>query len=70
MKTITLDDEAYRYLAAAKLHQDESFSSVVRRHFGPRRSVEDSAGGLADMRDKEAHELRQGTEKTFGSTMK
>lgn len=69
MKTVSLDEEAYRFLKSAKLRQKESFSSVVKRHFGPRRAIEDSAGGWADMSDQEAHDLRRETEKTFGSTL-
>lgn len=68
MKTVTFDEEAYRLLKGAKVSPAESFSEVVKRHFGVRRSLAASAGGWRDMSAAEAKRLRKQTVETFGST--
>lgn len=68
MKTVSFDDDAYNLLKGAKVSPAESFSDVVKRMLGARRSVTDSAGGWADMSDKEAKSIRRETVESFGTT--
>lgn len=68
MKTVSFDDEAYNLLKGAKISPAESFSDVVKRHFGLRRPLADSAGGWADMDDDEAERLRRASVDDFGTT--
>lgn len=69
MKTVSFDDEAYKLLKGAKRTPKESFSDVVKRHFGHKRDIEDSAGGWSDMTDEEAKQLRRETIDAFGTTL-
>lgn len=68
MKTVTLDDDAYRLLKAAKQSPRESFSSVVKRTFGGRPRLRDARGGWADVPDERIEALRKEREAIFGST--
>lgn len=68
MKTVSFDDDAYALLKGAKVSPQESFSDVVKRRFGTRRSVADSAGGWKDMSASEARGLRKGSIDAFGLT--
>lgn len=68
MKTVTFDDEAYNLLKGAKLSPSESFSDVVKRSFGARRALADSAGGWRGMSAAEAKRLRAETIREFGTT--
>lgn len=59
MKTVTFDDEAYELLRGLKISPKDSFSDVVKRHFGARRAtIEDTAGAWSDMTDDEVRALR------------
>lgn len=69
MKTVTFDDEAYTLLRGAKRRPGESFSNVVKRHFGPKRALEDSAGGWADVASGRIARLRRERVETFGTTL-
>ena len=53
-KTISLKDEAYRRLKAARRYPDESFSEVVLRATWPEDTVT-AAALLAHIRSKHAH---------------
>lgn len=68
MKTVTFDDEAYNLLKGAKVSPSESFSDVVKRQFGVRRPLADSAGGWSDMREPEVRRLRREAIDAFGTT--
>lgn len=68
MKTVSFDDDAYTLLKGAKLSPSESFSDVVKRHFGARRPLADSAGGWSDMTAAEAKRLRREAVDAFGTT--
>lgn len=68
MKTVSFDDDAYNLLKGAKVSPQESFSDVVKRRFGARRPVADSAGGWSDMSEKQARALRKESIDAFGST--
>ena len=65
MKTVSFDDEAYTLLKGAKITPKESFSDVVKRHFGQRKGLEASAGGWSDMTDEEVRRLRRDTIEAF-----
>lgn len=65
MKTITLDDEAYRLLAGRKLGHRDSFSRVVKAHFGKLGELRTSAGTWSDMSDREVARLRRETVEAF-----
>ncbi len=49
VKTITIDLEAYEALARHK-HKGESFSRVIKKHFGRRRAGRDLVAVLSDLR--------------------
>ena len=68
MKTVSFDDDAYNLLKGAKISPSESFTDVIKRTFGVRRPLADSAGGWADMDDKETRRLRRDAVETFGTT--
>lgn len=68
MKTVSFDDDAYNLLKGAKSSPAESFSDVVKRHFGVRRTLADSAGGWADVSAAEAKRMRRETVDAFGTT--
>jgi predicted CopG family antitoxin len=68
MKTVSFDDEAYNLLKGAKVSPSESFSDVVKRQFGARRSLADSAGGWKDVTAEEVARLRKETVEAFGTT--
>jgi predicted CopG family antitoxin len=68
MKTVSFDDDAYDLLKGAKVSPQESFSDVIKRHFGVRRSLADSAGGWADVTDAAVKKLRRETVDAFGTT--
>ena len=68
MKTVSFDDEAYNLLKGAKRSPSESFSDVVKREFGSRRDLLDSAGAWADASDDDIEQLRDETRRAFGST--
>jgi predicted CopG family antitoxin len=65
MKTVTFDDEAYNLLKGAKLSPQESFSDVVKRHFGRRRSLVETAGAWRDMTAADARALRDESRRAF-----
>lgn len=68
MKTISLDDDAYDALRGLKVAPGDSFSDVVKRHFGHGAKLEESAGGWADVREAEVKALRRETVDAFGTT--
>jgi predicted CopG family antitoxin len=68
MKTVTFDDEAYEILRGLKSGPGDSFSDVVKRHFGGAPQLEDSAGGWSDMTDGEVRRLRASTIAVFETT--
>ncbi|MGQ0536134.1 MAG: antitoxin VapB family protein [Methanobacteriota archaeon] len=68
MKTVSFDDEAYNLLKGAKIGPDESFSDVVKRHFGVRRSLADSFGGWKDAGPDVMERLKRERVETFGTT--
>lgn len=70
MKTVTLDDEAYELLRGLKVGTNDSFSDVVKRHFGRRPTLDESAGGWSDMTDGEARQLRRSMVDGFGTTLR
>jgi len=53
VKTITIDIEAYEALAAQKV-PGQSFSQVIKQHFGRRRTGRDLANLLRTMKFSEA----------------
>lgn len=65
MKTITLDDEAYRTLAGLKVSPRDSFSQVIKRHFRRSGRVALSAGAWSDVTDDEVRALRKETVDAF-----
>ncbi len=68
MKTVSLDDEAYGLLKGAKLSPGDSFSDVVKRRFGSRPSVRDSAGSWAGVSEERLARLREERLATLGTT--
>ena len=68
MKTVSFDEDAYNLLKGAKLSPTESFSDVVKRRFGAKRALADSAGGWADMTDAESKRLAKERIGAFGTT--
>lgn len=56
-KTITIMDDAYLLLLRNKV-RNESFSQMIRRHFGKKRSIMQFAGAWNDMNDNEIDELK------------
>lgn len=68
MKTISLDDEAYRLLKGLKVGPQDSFSSVVKRHFGAKSGLQASAGGWSEMPDERVERLHRERVETFGTT--
>lgn len=68
MKTISLDEEAYHVLKGLKLGPQDSFSAVVKRHFGGQPDLEASAGGWGDVPPERLEELRRERTETFGTT--
>lgn len=68
MKTVTLDDEAYRLLKSAKVTPKDSFSAVVKRHFDPtsrREDMEATFGAWSGMTDAEAAALHRSVRDGF-----
>lgn len=69
MKTVSLDDDAYDLLKGAKVRPTESFSEVVKRHFGARRGgIEATAGAWADADPDLLVRLKRERLDAFGST--
>lgn len=70
MKTVSLDDEAYRLLKGAKRTSKESFSDVVKRHFGHQLDgLEASAGGWADVPEERIERIERERVEVFGTTL-
>lgn len=70
MKTVSLDDEAYNLLKGAKRSPKDSFSDVVKRHFGHKLDgIEASAGGWADVPDARIERLKRERVEVFGTTL-
>lgn len=65
MKTISLDDEAYRILASLKVSRRDSFSHVIKRHFRRSGRLRSSAGAWSDVSADEVRALRQETVDAF-----
>lgn len=57
-KTITIMDDVYRLLRAAK-SEKESFSEVLRRKFTARRDIMEFAGAWASISDEEAEAMKK-----------
>jgi len=70
MKTVTLDEEAYRLLATLKIDPRDSFSKVVKRHFRKSGRIRSSSGTWADATNQEITALRRQTVATFESPRK
>lgn len=69
MKTVSFDDEAYRLLRGAKRDPKDSFSDVVKRHFGHKREgIAASAGGWADVPEERIERLKRERIEIFGTT--
>lgn len=68
MKTVRLDDEAYEILKGLKSSPNESFSDVVKKHFGRRNGLDASFGAWAEKPNEEAQRLRAETDDAFGWT--
>ncbi|MEE9181617.1 MAG: antitoxin VapB family protein [candidate division NC10 bacterium] len=68
MKTVSFDDEAYHLLKGAKVSPRDSFSDVVKRNFGARPEVRDSAGSWSDVSEDRLAQLRKERRVTFGTT--
>lgn len=68
MKTISLDDEAYRVLKGLKLGPQDSFSSVVKRHFGDEVDLRASAGGWEDVPPERIERIERERVDVFGTT--
>jgi predicted CopG family antitoxin len=60
-KTITIMDDAYIMLLKSKL-KNESFSDVIRRVFGKKRSIMEFAGAWKDMDKSEINKMKEGIE--------
>lgn len=66
MKTVSLDDEAYNLLKGAKVSPADSFSDVVKRHFGGKRpDIWATHGAWKDMTDDEVRALREETNRAL-----
>ncbi len=65
MKTISLDDEAYRILAGLKVSTRDSFSHVIKRHFRKSGRLRASAGAWSDVTDDDVRALREETISAF-----
>lgn len=67
VKTVTLDDEAYRLLRGAKVRRGDSFSDVVRRHFkGPGSEwIQATAGVWSEMTDDDVEQMRRAARSGF-----
>jgi predicted CopG family antitoxin len=65
MKTITLDEEAYYLLVSRKVGSRDSFSRVVKAHFGTIGHLRASAATWADMTRADVERLRRETVRTF-----
>jgi len=65
MKTISLDDEAYRILAGLKVSARDSFSQVIKRHFRRSGRLRSSAGAWSDVTDDAVRVLREETVAAF-----
>jgi predicted CopG family antitoxin len=68
MKTVSFDDEAYEILRGLKTSPKESFSDVVKKHFGRRKGLDASFGGWAEKSPEELARLARETEDAFGWT--
>lgn len=68
MKTVTFDDEAYEILRGLKQSSQDSFSDVVKRHLGTRRSIQESAGAWKGLPRARFAEIRKESEAAFGMT--
>lgn len=68
MKTVSFDDEAYDILRGLKTSPKESFSDVVKKHFGRRGGLDASFGGWSEKTAAEIARLRAETEDAFGWT--
>jgi predicted CopG family antitoxin len=68
MKTISLDDEAYNLLRGAKLSPRDSFSDVVKRIFGVRPPISNSAGTWAEFSEERLQRLMRERLAAFGTT--
>ncbi len=67
MKTVSLDDEAYRLLCGAKVSPHDPFSAVIKRHFDPRARADDLevSFGASAMGDDDAAGLRSSVRQGF-----
>ena len=67
MKTVSLDDEAYELLRGAKVTRNDSFSTVVKRHFDPRTRAADldASFGAWSFTDEEAAATRRSVRRGF-----
>ena len=65
MKTISLDDEAYRILAGLKVSGRDSFSQVIKRQFQRSGRLRSSAGTWSAVTDAEVRALRRETVGAF-----
>lgn len=70
MKTVSLDDEAYELLRGAKVTRRDSFSDVVKRHFGAGGTewLTGTGGAWKDMSDDEVARIRQESIDQLGTT--
>ena len=58
-KNISIMEDVYRLLLARKM-QNESFSDVIRRELGRKRSIMEFAGAWKDLvSDKEAEDMKK-----------
>lgn len=57
-KTITIMDDVYRLLRAAK-SEKESFSEVLRRKFQAKRDIMEFAGAWAKISNEEAESMKK-----------
>lgn len=68
MRTVTLDDDAYRLLERAKAHRGESFSEVVKRAFGGAGDLRKSSGSWKSWTKAASRKLRREAVYAFGLT--